>query len=172
MTLQRRTFFAILAGSALFSWIRPSLAVLLRPAEAGLSSLESIAPYLETLIPEDESPGAISSGVPAKLLKKASLDTDYRRFLEAGARYLNYQAGLVGKPSFTALSLRQRERVVEAAESSPAGSFAWRFFVQTRFDAMRIYYANPQTWQSLSFDRPPQPAGFPDHDQPPVVGDG
>ena len=168
--IPRRVFLSLLAGTPLLGWYRSAIASLLGRSDPSITSLEALAPYLETLIPEDETPGAIALEIPAKMLEKASRDKGYRGLLERGSLYLETQAWRIGKPSFVALDEAQRIEIVERAASSPVGSFPRRFFDLTRYDALSFYYARLESWKSLSYPGPPQPVGFPDHDQAPGNG--
>ena len=165
--IPRRVFLSLLAGTPLYGWYHSAIASLLGRSDATVTSLEALAPYLETLIPEDETPGAIALEIPAKMLEKASRDKSYRVLLEGGGFYLENEAWQLGKPSFVALDEAERIEVVERAASSPIGSFPRRFFDLTRYDALSFYYARLETWESLSYPGPPQPVGFPDHEQAP-----
>ena len=65
-------------------------------SDLSITSLQALALYLETLIPEDETPGAIALEIPAKMLEKASRDKSYRGLLEGGVSISRMKRGESG----------------------------------------------------------------------------
>lgn len=125
-------------------------------------SLQSFPAYVDTLIPDDETPGGVSLGVDSQIVAKAKNDADYEYLLKRGCQWLDEQARQRGADSFTALQPADREAVVSAAQASPDRSLARVFFNATRDDALLFYYSNPASWPGLGFRGPPQPQGYAD----------
>jgi hypothetical protein len=141
-------------------------------ASPAASFEETLADYLDTVIPGDElSPGAVELGVLQPILEEAKTDPNVQNFLEEGVRWLNEEARKQGAEDFAGLSEDGRDQVVAAAEAAKAGSLENEFFRATRYVVFRLYYMEPQAWPAIGYDGPPQPVGFPDYTAPPARGD-
>jgi hypothetical protein len=130
-------------------------------------SIGALAPYLDTLIPEDSTPSASALGVDQAILKLARRRPRIARLVGLGCAWLDKQAGERGAKDFAALSELEREAIVALAEGSPARSLPRTFFAFTQQQAFSNYYAQPAAWQGLGFAGPPQPLGFLDFAEPP-----
>ena len=136
--------------------------------EVAPEPLQAFPAYVDTLIPEDETPGGVALGVDRQIVATAKNDDKYRYLLSRGCRWLDEQARQHGADNFAALQLGDREAIVSAAEASPARSLAHVFFDATRDDALFFYYSNPNSWPGLGFKGPPQPAGDKEYARPPT----
>jgi hypothetical protein len=128
---------------------------------------ETLAAYLDTLIPADGTPGAVQLGVAEKIIAEAARDSSYRQRIDQGCGWLDQQAVKYGASHFAALSEAQREEVVDLAAGGQAGLMPLIFFDRTRDDAFFYYYAHPQSWPGLGYAGPPQPRGFMNYAEPP-----
>ena len=162
----RRRFLGLSLILGLLAHARGRLAAVAKPALDD-DPLKALAPYLDTLLPADESPAASALGVDRRLIDKAAGDAGYRRLLVDGCGWLDRAARRLGAADFAALPERRREALVALIADAAPGSAHRIFFETTRWDALFHYYARPESWAGLGYDGPPQPAGFPDHDRPP-----
>ena len=124
---------------------------------------------LDTLIPADASPAASALGIDRTLLELAVRNEDYSRLLDEGAAWLDRSARALGAQSFAAGTEEQRIAIVRQAERARPQTLPRRLFERVRYDALRLYYAQPATWPSVGYAGPPQPVGFPDFERPPAV---
>ncbi|MEZ5541445.1 MAG: gluconate 2-dehydrogenase subunit 3 family protein [Pseudomonadota bacterium] len=124
--------------------------------------------YLDTLLPADSAPGALALGVPAQvrflIRSKRALVPVYNH----GLAWLAEQARVRHGRHFPALALDARDALVQRLSLDQDAVLA-RFFHKSLHHAMMFYYSNPASWQALGLDGAPQPAGFMDYTQPPVV---
>lgn len=161
MHITRRTLLGGLLG---LLPLRPAVA--LPQTEAG-PSLITLGAFLDTLLPGDDlSPAASALGIPRALLGDARTGS-YARLLGIGCAWLDAQGRKRYGAPFAALTEAQRVTVVVAAEAAPAGRPEQVFLTAVLADCHRRYYSDPRSWPALGYAGPPQPMGFPDHDQPP-----
>ncbi len=156
---------SLVVGAAARS--RAFAAAVVRPSRSSAAPFGALAPFLDTLIPADQSPSATALAVDRRLLDRAAREPGYRRRLAAGCRRLDRVARRLGAADFAALDDRRREAVVAVFALARPGTPARVFFETTRSDAFFHYYAREEAWTGLGYDGPPQPAGFPDHANPP-----
>src|ERR1700722_8655295 len=83
-------------------------------AQAASDPLAPLEPWLDTLIPADESPGAMALGVPAALVAQARTETNSVAFLEAGCRWLDREAQKRGAADFATLAEPARDEIARA----------------------------------------------------------
>ncbi len=152
--LCRRLFWPASARSLERSLARPPE----RPPE-----YQTLAAYVDTLIPEDETPSATQVGVVEKILAKSAAERPYKRLIQKGCAWLDTQAGQYDAAYFAALSEAQREAIVRLAADGQADLLPLRFFRQTQQDAFFYYYAHPRSWPGLGYPGPSQPQGFLDY---------
>ncbi len=172
MRATRREVLRVLAQTAAFYGLGGAAAGAAGETNPAASFEGTLATYLDTLIPEDESsPGAVQLGVYDYMLSEAKTNASVRNFLEQGTRWLNEEAQKLGSESFASLSEDDRNQVVTAAEAAGLNTFENKFFRATRSAAIKLYYMEPQAWPAICYDGPPQPIGFPDYADPPVGGD-
>jgi hypothetical protein len=162
----RRTFLRMLLALAP---VLPARLVLAAPADKTVQriSLSALVPYLDTLIPADSTPSASQLGADQAILALVQRQQRIARLVGLGCVWLDQQAAERGAADFAALAQPDREAVVALAEGSPSSSLPRTFFAFTQQQVFAHYYSQPQSWQGLGFDGPPQPGGFPDFAQPP-----
>ena len=92
MKLTRRGFLGlslatgVLAGAGL--WLRRFI----RPAPLTSSEVKTLESYLDTLIPADDSPGAVELGVTDRLIQKAAVNKRYKKLIQKGCKWLDSEA--------------------------------------------------------------------------------
>ena len=168
MGTNRRYFLGLSFAATVAVGIRGAFGA---PVAAGATPapLKSLPAFLDTLIPEDDSPSATGVGVDHLLIKKAAGPGQqlYQGLLRLGCRWLDREAVKSGARDFSALPPGKQEEIVARAASSTKGSLPRAFFDIVQKDSFHFYYADARTWTSLRYDGPPQPAGFDDHANPP-----
>ena len=166
--MRRREFLKI--GAAAIPAVLPasiSAAVSFRASAAiRKHRLESLVPYLDTLLPGENTPSASQLSLHEHLVDHALDVPNYVELLSLGCYWLNGQAG--AGTNFAALDEAARVRLITLMEHSTPGTIERQFFDRTLSDTMQFYYAHPRTWKALGFAGPPQPVGFPDYRQPPA----
>ncbi len=171
MDRSRRTFLTTLAAWGITSvvWFPIS-----HRARAGILGALPIATeervpqatlvaVLDTLIPEDTTPGAEAVGLLDEFIAIALRDPAFRRLMVDGCRWLDTRAGARFDTRFAELDEPNREQIVEEAASAPVGSMPREFFQAVWDEAIFHYYADPRAWPGLGFAAPPQPLGYPGH---------
>lgn len=123
---------------------------------------------LDTLIPADDTPGAIDLDVHSRILAQAVRDTHYRRLVHAGCRTLDKLALSSKNRPFRELGLAPRDSVVHALVQYEDDK-RHRFFKSTQRRAFHFYYSDPRSWPGVCYAGPPQPRGFMDYRQPPAT---
>ena len=164
--MKRRSFLGAIAGLSVFPFIAKYSAV--NTEKNGKPPLDSFSSFLDTLIPEDETPSASALGVGADIVNLAKSITNYTKLLELGCQWLDANAQSLGFDDFTALPQVAKDSVVAKAERASETDIGKIFFDRVYADALRFYYSNPDSWTSLGISSPPQPIGYPDYDKPPL----
>lgn len=121
----------------------------------------ALAPYLDTLIPEDQTPSATQLGVDRDLLAHVEGKRLLRALLLEGCRYLDKVAQTRGVNSFAELDEGAREDIVRLTAEASSDRISGFFFNFVRDLAFNAYYAHPESWAGLGIDSPPQPLGYP-----------
>ncbi len=163
MPLNRRKFLRLTLGMGLLATSGYILKGVYMPAQLDVREVTTFKAFLDSLIPSDETPGALQLGVGEKILKKASEDAQYRRVIREGCNWLDRRAKSRGGAGYSSLSLRRREELLGESAVSPQRSAARIFFECIRSDAFFYYYAHPAGWTGLRYKGPPQPEGYPDY---------
>lgn len=168
MQFSRRRFLGLSLGAGLLAGIGFLFKKLFWSAPAQSPEFQTLAAYLDTLIPADEFPSATQLGVTERLMAQTEANDGYRQFIKKGCEWLDAQAKQYGAADFAALSEAQREQVVSLAATGKAGVSVQMFFDQTQAYAFIHYYAHPQSWRALGYGGPPQPQGFMNYTQAPI----
>jgi hypothetical protein len=164
MKTNRRTFLRLLLGGALTLASGYFLKSALWLPRLSSNEKETLSAFLDALIPEDETPGALSFGVPADIKRKTETDRDYRRMVKKGCEWLDQEAARsFGKSAFDLLGQGDRDSVIAKMSQADHNSLHWLFFYHIRRDAFFYYYGHPETWKAISYKGPPQPVGFRDY---------
>jgi hypothetical protein len=125
----------------------------------------AFGPYLDTLLPSDESPSASQLGLEAIIVDGARINPKLTQLIQLGCAWLDQQATKLGAVDFAALEESDRIAIVKTAERAARRSLPLVFFTATRDLAFREYYVLPEAWKSLGYSGPPQPTGYPGHDR-------
>jgi len=162
-----RRLFLQAWSSVGFLWPLSTSGNAIATASPQADPLETLAPWLDTLIPHDETPSATELGVDRSILSLARKQAALLKLLDAGCRWLEDEARRRGAEHFAALPEPAREEIARAAKATPGRALPRVFFDDTWALAISYYYARRDTWASLGYHGPPQPIGFPDADQAP-----
>lgn len=131
-------------------------------ASKGAFSLRALGPFLDTLLPEDDSPSATQLGIDREIVERMQGNRRMTQTIVMGCAWLDQQAAGVGAEEFAALESEKREPIVERAEQASPRSLPRAFFTGMRTMAFELYYAHPESWPTLGYIGPPQPKGFMD----------
>ena len=122
--------------------------------------------YLDTLLPDVGTPGALALGVPVKvralLRRKRALQPVY----SAGTRWLEAHARQTHDRGFTDCLLPERDALVRQLGEQD-DDLLKRFFHKSLLHARMFFYSDPRAWAALGITAAPQPAGFMDYTQAP-----
>ena len=169
LSFTRRDFLRYALGAGLIAASGFLFFDVVRPSKLAPAQTEALKVLLDTLIPEDESPGALRLGVAKKIISKTAEDSDYRTTVKAGCRWLDKMARKHGEKRFQDLTGRDRDLVIGEALNSAYGSLPLIFMENVRSDAFYYYYGHPAAWGQLAYPGPPQPNGFPDYNKRPLA---
>lgn len=166
MTVTRRGFLKWSTVLwALTRWLPVAAASQSKPVED-----KTLAAWLDTLIPADETPSATQLGVDRMMLDVARNDPDYQVVLGFGRKWLDAQARARGAADFAALDPAAREVVVAQAAAAGKEAPEYYFFQATQHEALGFYYTQPGSWPGLGYRGPPQPLGYMDYTRKPGGG--
>ena len=163
MSLSRRELLRLTLGAGLLAASGYLFKDIFLPSDLSRNEEKTLAALLDTLIPDDDFPGALRLGVPEKIQEKARGDRQYRRLIKQGCSWIDRQAGRLCSARFAEIGEKERDRILASAMESDADSLQRIFFQRVRADAFSYYYSHPDTWQPLGYGGPPQPDGFPDY---------
>ena len=153
-------------GAALLATSGYLLSEVFRPSQLTTHETKTIEALLATLIPDDETPGALKLGVLEMILSKAATQYKYRHIIKKGSEWLDHAAGRLSSAGFMDLRAGERDSIIARAMESQTGSLSRKFLELMRADAFESYYSNPRSWAQLGYNGPPQPNGFTDYYKP------
>ncbi len=163
MSISRRDFLRFAVGGGLLAASAYIFKETFRPSPLSHDEEITLEALLDTLIPDDETPGALQFGVAEKIKATAARDNEYRLLIRKGCAWLNAKAGKLGRPTFASMGEEGRDAVLTNALKSGAGSMQRIFLQRIRGDAFHHYYGDRRSWAQLRYNGPPQPDGFPDY---------
>ncbi|MBF0319916.1 MAG: gluconate 2-dehydrogenase subunit 3 family protein [Nitrospirae bacterium] len=169
MPVSRRDFLRVAVGGGLLAVSAYLFRDLFRPTRLSLSEERTLEALLDTLIPEDVTPGALQLGVPEQVKSKAATDNRYRLLIKKGCTWLNSMARELNAEGFVYLKEEGRDAIIDKALKSGYGSMQRIFLYTMRADTLHYYYSHRGSWASLGYNGPPQPYGFPDYYQAPAL---
>lgn len=165
MHIARRSFVFLALGLALVA--RNATAAVIGGQRRRLYPLTALAPFLDVLIPRDETGSATDLDLDHRLLAMARTSPQHMGLLRAGCQWLDTAARDAGAAGFADLDSSRQEEIVARMAQSPPGRRPRAFFETVRRDSLTAYYADPTSWQPLGYRGPPQPEGYPHHAEPP-----
>lgn len=165
MRFARRSFVLLALGLAL--WTRGAAAAVIGGQRQRVYPLTALAPFLDVLIPRDETGSATDFNVDRRLLSEAQSDPAHVQLLRAGCQWLDSEARGRGASGFAELDPAGQDVIVARLARMREGSPQRVFFETVRRDAFRAYYADPASWKPLGYTGPPQPAGYMDRNEAP-----
>lgn len=148
-------------------WLQEAVAGPIQGRRRQAYPLTALGPFLDILIPRDETGSATDFGVHRTLIDHARGTPGYMRLLRAGCKWLDFEARRMGATNYAALDAVSQEAVLVKATKASGGTLPRKFFEINRDFAFRAYYADPASWQSAGYRGPPQPDGFMDHSEAP-----
>jgi hypothetical protein len=154
MLVSRRKFLRLTLGVGLLASSGYILKDIFLPSQLDIAERRTFTAFLDTLIPSDETPGALKLGVAEKILNKASQDAQYRRLIRKGCAWLDRKARGRGGAGYSSLDEGNREVVMGELVGVAAVSVPGIFFEQMRSDALFHYYAHPASWRGLGYKGP------------------
>lgn len=160
---------AVAAGVG--AWRQPALLRRIRIRLQPIASPERelLTHLVDLLVPADEgSPGAVDLGIHRALLARAAADPPLADLLASGCLWLDREAQSLAGRQWLQLSPEAQQASLQRIADGPPLGFPGRFFWRLRDDTLDAYYANPVSWQTLSYRGPPQPAGYADYTEPPA----
>jgi hypothetical protein len=169
--LSRRDLLRALLGLATYLPTSFLLAAAGEPTTRTFS-LSALGPFLDTLLPEDESPSATQLGVDRAIVERMQNNQRMAQVVAMGCAWLDQQATAMEAADFAALNPEQRESIVQRAEQAAQRTLPRAFFTGIRTLAFDHYYAHPESWPPLGYRGPPQPRGFMDYAGPPGGASG
>jgi hypothetical protein len=164
--LYRRTWLKLLAHSP---WL-----LVFYGKWAGAQQTLAVLPtqelmlLVDTLVPADESPGAVALGIHTAIETSIRAHANYQELLLNGVAWLDRESERRFQARFSELPGESREFLLTVAENSPRNSAQRRLFTVLRKDVIQRYYTDPEAWVQLGFQGPPQPLGFMDFSKPPA----
>lgn len=163
MPVSRRDFLRFLAGGGLIAISAYLFKEIFRPARLSDSEERTLDSLVDTLIPEDETPGAIQLGVAEMMKSKAAADNRYRFLIKKGCTWLDKMARGLNVRDFTSLKTDDRDAIIGNALNSEPDSVQRICLYRMRADAFYYYYGHRKSWTQIGYKGPPQPYGFPDY---------
>ncbi|MCG6551206.1 MAG: gluconate 2-dehydrogenase subunit 3 family protein [Candidatus Magnetominusculus sp. LBB02] len=163
MPVTRRDFLRLTVGGGLLLVSAYLFKEIFRPAQLSAGEQRTLDALVDSLIPEDETPGALRLGVPQAIKLKAAADSRYRYLIKRGCAWLDMTARGQNAESFESLKAEGRDAIIGKAINSEVESLPKIYLYQMRNDAFHYYYGHRESWAVLGYDGPPQPCGFPDY---------
>src|SRR5512135_2072773 len=120
MAFSRRSFLRLTLGIGLLASSGYILKNVFLPSQITSRENKTLEAFLDTLIPSDETPGAVELGAVGNIRHLSDKDYQYRRLLKSGCAWLDNKAAKHSAETFSALDAAKREEVVrQAAGSGP-----------------------------------------------------
>lgn len=166
--MKRRQFLGLgLQSAGLLSIGFPAISAVADASPDFVQQVTLVA-FIDTLIPEDETPSASQLGLDNWLLNHAKTIENYTALLALGCKWLDAQAKTLEAAPFSRLPEARRQQLVTLAEVSPPGTIARQFFDHARADLFDAYYTHPAIWPGLGLSGAPQPMGYLDYRSAPA----
>ncbi|MGI9280533.1 MAG: gluconate 2-dehydrogenase subunit 3 family protein [Endozoicomonas sp.] len=122
---------------------------------------------LDVLIPRDQTPSATDLDLDRSITEIAAQIPNYPELLQQGTQWFENTSIQSFNASFPDLIIHSQELIVEASFKQPEMTLPRVFIERLRDDVMTLYYHNSASWGGMEIDRPIQPIGYPEHEEPP-----
>ncbi len=117
--------------------------------------------FVNTMIPRDETPGALDAGVADAVMASVQSQPELTRLLETGLEALDRASRAhCGRP-FASASTEDRQALLRVLAEGrdppgwgPGGPLVGRFWNVARGLIVRLFYASPAGWAEISFPGP------------------
>jgi hypothetical protein len=126
----------------------------------------TLAALVDTLLPADESPGALELAVDKQVFKTLEAEARLSDLARAGLQWFNRAAD----QHFAQLPLAARNELLARAAGADRAKVERVFVDQLRHLTVGFYLAHPQSLRGLAYAGPPMPAGYPDQAAAPRRG--
>ncbi|KAB2840533.1 MAG: hypothetical protein F9K47_13385 [Burkholderiales bacterium] len=111
--------------------------------------------------------GEAAEAILGALVARANQDRGLRRIVRRGLSAVERLAKEGGHASLDVLSTAATDRLLETIANAQAGSVLRIAYERLRLEIYALYFARPEVVASLALPGPPQPAGFPGHEDAP-----
>ena len=165
MVRSRRQFLRDLLLAAAFAaggvtlWWRSRLPLL-------TDGKSTLAALIDTLLPTDDTPGALELGVEKAVFEALQADPHLTDLARAGLQW--FEAAASGP--FAQLPLAARSELVARAAGTDRTKVERAFVDQLRHLTIGFYLAHPESLRGLAYAGPPMPAGYADQATAPRRG--
>jgi hypothetical protein len=127
---------------------------------------DTLVALVETLLPTDDTPGALALGVHDRVFAALNGDPRQTKLARAGIDWCDRAAD----GAFALLPSATRNEIVARAAAAERGQTQRDFFDQLRHLTLGFYLAHPESQRGLRYAGPPLPAGYADQALPPQQG--
>jgi hypothetical protein len=121
-------------------------------------SKSTLAALVDTLLPADDTPGAIELGVADAVFEALQADPHQTDLARAGLKWFDRAAD----QPFAQLPLPARNEILAGAAGADRTKVERAFVDQLRHLTLGFYLSHPQCLKGLAYAGPPLPAGYPD----------
>jgi hypothetical protein len=170
--MNRRHFFKGISGLLA---VIPGLSACDREDKAQATRPESdsidrvlLDSFADTIVPEDQDPGAVAAGIPDSLMKRFASKPERGKQAAAMLQGIDAMAHQNYQRSFAELDIAHREKLLGRIEKSsdPDLRTLRNLVRRLRSRILHEFYMSPAGREMLGY-APPFPGGYPDYNQPP-----
>ena len=129
-------------------------------------SQPTLLALVDTLLPADDSPGALDLGVDKQVIKVLAAEAHLTDLARAGLQWFEAAAS----EPFAQLPLPARSELVARAAGADRTKVERAFVDQLRHLTIGFYLAHPESLRGLAYAGPPMPAGYADQATAPRRG--
>ncbi|MFW2439296.1 MAG: gluconate 2-dehydrogenase subunit 3 family protein [Arenicellales bacterium] len=124
--------------------------------------------FVDTIVPEDQDPGAVEAGIPDQLLAHFIKEPEAGERAQAMLKAIDGIALSIFQSPFMQLALKQREMVLDIMlkNNEEKHKSARTTLLRLRARIIKAFYSSPTAWEMLAYSAP-YPAGYPDFNMPP-----
>ena len=124
--------------------------------------------FVDTIVPEDQDPGAVAAGVPGQLLEHFINQPEAGERAQVMLKTIDGIALRSYQTPFKQLALERREKVLHIILKSrdEKHKSARTTLLRLRARIIKAFYSSSTAWEMLAYSAP-YPAGYPDFNRPP-----